>query len=186
MFEKGSLIYIDDFDFTSINPSFNGANRYRNKYVLIFENNQNVTVFGCFLTSYSEFALLHRTSKPGCNPKIYTHHIYRFDNSQSICDKVKFNFPVATYVGGVRGQFHDFDLPALYQDYKISGHIKKIGSVKEEILYAIAECLHPSEHLEEDYGAKLFEFADKIYSTKQQSEYIKIIEKENDTAKKTA
>lgn len=170
MFSQGALLYISDFDFSTINPNLVGFNSFRDKYLLVLEKKgENASIFCCFTTTLRKEKLFHNIAKVGCNRGLFHYSVYHFEPNTPVTDK-RFTFPTLTFVAGNKGQVFTFDLPSMYSQYKLQGKIDFKGRMNQSLIFDIIHCLSKSGALEGDVKEELYSIGDDIQTRIQQAE----------------
>ncbi len=169
MFEQGSLLFIRDFDFSTIDGSLSKINSFRDKYLLVIDNIGNTSIFCCFTTTLRNEKLFHSMAKVGCNKTPYKYHIFHFEPKVVVTDK-QFTFPDLTFIAGNKGQIFEYDLPLLCSKYKLKGQIIHKGNLSKELLFDIIYCLHNSPTIDKYLRDDLFNIGDQIQNEIQRAQ----------------
>src|ERR1035437_9080891 len=128
MFDQGSLLYIQDFDFSTIDGSLSKLSNLRDKYLLVLDNDGNNSVFCCFTTTLRQEKLFHSIAKVGCNKSPYKYHVFHFEPNIAVTDK-HYTFPELTFIAGNKGQIFEYNLPFLCNKYNLKGQISHKGNL---------------------------------------------------------
>ena len=170
MFSQGSLLYITDFDFSTLEGSLSKINNFRDKYILVLDNlGENISIFCCFTTTLRQEKNFHQDAEVGCNKDYFPYNVFHFEPYIGVTDK-NFIFPSKTFIAGNKGQVFEYDLPKLYKNYKLNNQIHHKGNLNKQLLFDIIHCLHNSRTLENDIKQELFEIGDTLMNAIQKEQ----------------
>ena len=170
MFPQGTLLFVSDFDFSTIDGSLSRLNNFRDKYILVLDNyGSDSSILCCFTTTLSKEKEFHEVAEIGCNKDFFKYHVFHFQPFTRVTDKDHM-FPARTFIAGNKGQIFGFPLQKLIEQYDLKDKIMYRGVLYRQLLFDVLYCLNTSKTLEKDQREELFDIGNEIYKQIQADE----------------
>jgi len=169
MFPQRTLLYIKNFDFSTLSNK-SPISKLRDKYIVVVENNGGgECIFCCFTTRLSNETEFHENANVGCNNSFFPYNVFHFAPFKGVTDS-NFIFPDLTFIAGNKGQLFKYDLTVLSQKYQINNFIEDKGIIHKKLFFDVIHCLSSSFTLEGDVKEHLFEIGNDVFSEIQSEE----------------